>query len=131
MRVARAIRQRRDHLFYGYCRSRASQNDILPFSENSLKCIFFCLITTLFDYHCAQILYEVEEPATCMPMSPGCIHYCVFVCENASVNAYVHVFGQVTIHNNTLHLSTDAKTTSSEKLSTCDSRPAWSERLKT
>ena len=64
------IRQRRDHLFYGDCRSRAAQNALLPFFENSLKCVCFCLITALFDY---QILCEVEEQASCMPMSPGCL----------------------------------------------------------
>ena len=59
------IRQRRDHLFYGDCRSRAAQNAIPPFFENSLKCVCFCLITTLFNYHCTKILCEVEEQVTC------------------------------------------------------------------
>ena len=40
---------------------------------SSLKCVCFCLITALFDYHWTQILCEVEEQATCMPMSPGCL----------------------------------------------------------
>ena len=65
------IRQRRDHLFYGDCRSRAAQNAIPAFFENSLKCVCFCLITTLFNYHCTKILCEVEEKTTCMPMSPA------------------------------------------------------------
>ena len=37
--------------------------------ESSLKCVCFCLITALFDSHWTQILCEVEEEATCMPMS--------------------------------------------------------------
>ena len=45
-----------------------SQNAALLFFESSLKCVCFCLI---FDYHWTQILCEVEEQATCMPMSPG------------------------------------------------------------
>ena len=49
------------------------KNAVLPFFENSLKWGYFCLITALFDYHCTQILCEVEEQATCMPMSPGCL----------------------------------------------------------
>ena len=53
--------------------SRASQNAILPFFESLLKCVCFCLITVLFDYHWTQILCEVEEQATYMPMSPGCL----------------------------------------------------------
>ena len=67
------IRQRRDHLFYGDCRSRGTQNAVLPFFENLLKCVYFCLIITLFDYHWTQILDDVEEQATCMPMRPGCL----------------------------------------------------------
>ena len=67
------IRQLRDRLFYGDCRSCAAQNAVLPFFENSLKCVCFCLITALFDYHWTQILCEVEKQATCMPMSPGCL----------------------------------------------------------
>ena len=72
-RVARAIRQRHDHLNYGDCWSRATQNAIHPFFENSFKCVCFCLIIALFDYHCTQILCEVEEEATCMSMSPSCL----------------------------------------------------------
>ena len=47
------------------------QNVVLPFFENSLKCVCFCLIIALFDYqyHWTRILCEVEEQATCMPMS--------------------------------------------------------------
>ena len=56
------IRQRRDHLFYGNCRSRAVKNAVHPFFKKSLKCVCFCLITALFDY---SILCEVEEQATC------------------------------------------------------------------
>ena len=67
--VARAIRQRRDHLTcFTEIPSRAVQNAVLPFFENSLKCV----LTALFDYHWTQILCEVEEQATCMPMSPSC-----------------------------------------------------------
>ena len=61
--VARAIRQRRDHLFYVDCRSRATKNVIFPFFDNSLKCV--CVIA-LFHYHYTQIVCEVEEQATCM-----------------------------------------------------------------
>ena len=57
------------------CRTNSgtAQNAVLPFFENSLKCVCFCPITALFDYHCTQILCEVEQQATCMPMSPGCL----------------------------------------------------------
>ena len=41
------------------------------FFENSLECFCFCLIIALFDYHCTQVLCEVEEQATCMSMSPS------------------------------------------------------------
>ena len=71
--VARVIRQCRDHWFYGDCRSHAPQNAVLPFFENSLKCVCFCLIIALFDYHCTQILCEVEKQATCMPVSTSCL----------------------------------------------------------
>ena len=73
MCVARAIRQHRDHLFYGDCRSRATQNAVLPFFESLLRCVCFCIITDLFDHHWTQILCEVEEQATSMSMSPGCL----------------------------------------------------------
>ena len=37
------------------------------------KCVCCCHIT-LFDYHCTQILCEVEEKATCcMPMNHSCL----------------------------------------------------------
>ena len=65
------IRQRCDLLKYGDCRSHATQNAILPFFENSLKCVCFCPIISIFDYHCAQILCELEEQAKYMPMSPS------------------------------------------------------------
>ena len=33
-------------------------------------CLFLSqVITALFDYHCTQILFEVEEQATCMAMA--------------------------------------------------------------
>ena len=58
--------------------------------ENSLKCVCFFLIIALFDYHWTQILCEVEEQATCMPMSASCLsnsgHRKLFIFGPASVN---------------------------------------------
>ena len=53
------IRQRR-----ATCFTEIAQNAVLPFFESSLKCVCFCLITALFDYHWITILCEVEEQAT-------------------------------------------------------------------
>ena len=66
--VARAISQCHDHLNYGNCWGRAKQKPIHPFFWEFAQ-------ITLFDYHCAQTLDEVEEQATstCMQMSLICL----------------------------------------------------------
>ena len=53
--------------------SRGTQNAVhFRFQRIRSNVSVFVLIA-LLDYHWTQILCEVEEQATCMPMSPGCL----------------------------------------------------------
>ena len=75
-----------------------AQHVILTFFENLLKCVWFCLILVLFDYHCTQIckLHVCRWALVALSSNSGHQSFPECVLETKIVPSYF-VFGDVVI----------------------------------